>query len=636
MRQIGVLASPTTSDHALLLRFVGDRSEAAFAALVERHAGMVLGVARRLLGDEHRAEDVCQATFLVLARRADVIQRQTSLAAWLHGVAMRLSFKARAQDARAARPDIRQRRCAGNPAEELTWAELRSVLDEELERLSPQYRLPLVLCYLEGCTRDEAAARLGWGVQRVKGLLERGRERLRRRLIQRGIVVPAALASSLLFDGNSSALPPLLATRILGTSFPFAAGVGLSECGVAGATSVLTQIGLQSMKTRPIRAITVFLAAFAFVGTGLWAFPAADDAKPPAEKPGELAKPATSPQWTEFKTVEARELTAGELRFTPDGKKLIRAPNATRIWICDTTDWVGKLVKRNAYDVGITTDGVPLAMNLEKNADKLGPAKLTLLEWESGKVRSQFEIDWFSPGVEARISPDGKTMIVQNQKGIFSIDAANGKQLAALPNHPRSFVMTFSPDSKFVAIQDLNTTRPVSNRVELYNARTLESAWLRKPQISRELGYAHITFSPDGKSIAVAAGTFPPESAPTPRGSRSEDTYKPLYLFDTETGKERSQLKRNEGHGAFNALAFFPDSKTVVADWHEMERQGGGPRQAGVILYEVNTGREIAVLKVGKPHPTKFESANSIAVSPDGRFIAAGFSDGTIKVWRYE
>src|SRR5262249_38666326 len=137
------------TDQQLLHHFLATREEAAFATLVERHGPMVLGVCRSVLRHTQDAEDACQATFLVLARKASSIRKPTSLAHWLHGVALRLARRARAD-----RPPAYDRpapdRSTPSPLDELTGRELRQILHEELSRLPESYRLPLILCYLEG------------------------------------------------------------------------------------------------------------------------------------------------------------------------------------------------------------------------------------------------------------------------------------------------------------------------------------------------------------------------------------------------------------------------------------------------------------------------------------------------------
>src|SRR5215471_16732616 len=151
------------TDTELVRQFADTRSEAAFEALVRRHGPMVQGVCRRILGNAHDAEDVFQAVFLVLARKPGSIRKPELLGNWLYGVACRIARKARIKSIRKV---TLERRAGQMPTQdqllELEWAELKTVLDDELSRLPEKYRAPLVLCYLCGQTNAEAAAQLGW------------------------------------------------------------------------------------------------------------------------------------------------------------------------------------------------------------------------------------------------------------------------------------------------------------------------------------------------------------------------------------------------------------------------------------------------------------------------------------------
>ena len=163
------------TDRCLLEQFLSQRDEASFAALLERHGPMVMGVCRRVLHDEHLAEDAFQATFLVLAHKAATIRKRQSVGSWLHGVALRLARNAKTAAARSKRQNAPSRSPAPlDPQAEASWHESQEILDDELQRLPERYRLPLILCYLEGLTRDEAALQLGWTAGKLKGLLERG------------------------------------------------------------------------------------------------------------------------------------------------------------------------------------------------------------------------------------------------------------------------------------------------------------------------------------------------------------------------------------------------------------------------------------------------------------------------------
>jgi RNA polymerase sigma factor (sigma-70 family) len=205
----GPQTAPAPSERELLDRFIAERDEAAFAALVERRAPMVLGVCRRVLRHAHDAEDACQATFRVLARKAASVRKRESLASWLHGVAYHVSTRLKRDLARrGAREALRPEATQADVAAEVSWRELRGLLEDELARLPARYRSPLILCYLEGKTRDEAAQQLGWSLTTFRGRLERGRERLRARLIRRGLTLSAALFAGALGESSASAAPP--------------------------------------------------------------------------------------------------------------------------------------------------------------------------------------------------------------------------------------------------------------------------------------------------------------------------------------------------------------------------------------------------------------------------------------------
>ena len=193
-------------DGALLERFIGgppDVAEVAFAALVERHGAMVRRTCRQVTGDYHDAEDAAQATFLILARSARSIRSTDSLSAWLHGVACRVSARANAD---AARRRARERRSAELAADASPRREPWPEVHEELARLPERYRLPIVLCYLEGLSYVQAAHQLRCPVRTLQTRLARGRERLRSRLVRRGLgPVTGSLIATLAPESASAA-----------------------------------------------------------------------------------------------------------------------------------------------------------------------------------------------------------------------------------------------------------------------------------------------------------------------------------------------------------------------------------------------------------------------------------------------
>src|SRR5262245_53131855 len=194
------------SDAQLLEGFFARRDEAAFTALVRRHGPMVLGVCQRVLHDLCDAEDAFQATFLVFVRKAATLRKPERVSNWLYGVAYRTALRARAQR-------VRQRAFekplldlpSSEPVAELVWQELRPILDQELNRLPDRYRSPLVLCYLEGKTKRQAARQLGRPEGTVSTQLARGRDILRQRLTRRGLMLSAAVLMAALSQETASA-----------------------------------------------------------------------------------------------------------------------------------------------------------------------------------------------------------------------------------------------------------------------------------------------------------------------------------------------------------------------------------------------------------------------------------------------
>jgi len=185
------------SDAELLRRFVDQRDEAAFELLMWRHAAMVLHVCRQVLGDEYSAEDAFQATFLVLLRKADSINCYEALASWLYRVALHIALKTRAE--KRKRSSVEQElngQDAPAAADNALEREQLRMIAEEVQHLPEKYRLPIVACYFEAKTLEEAAQQLRWPRGTVASRLARGRELLRYRLIRRGVAYSESTLTS--------------------------------------------------------------------------------------------------------------------------------------------------------------------------------------------------------------------------------------------------------------------------------------------------------------------------------------------------------------------------------------------------------------------------------------------------------
>jgi RNA polymerase sigma factor (sigma-70 family) len=263
---VGTAAVEDRGDAQLLRQFVDRRDQAAFTALLRRHGPLVLGVCRQVLGDGPDAEDVFQATFLILARKAASVRRREALAAWLYRVALNLARTARSAAARR-RTCERQAALMSRPVpiEATPPADWHARLHEEIDRLPQKYRVPVLLCYLQGATNEEAAAALGCPVGTVKGRLARARDLLRPRLERRGVVFPAGgLALLLAGATTTAAVPAALAESTVQAALRFAAG--------RAATAALMANGLlRAMALRRLALATWLVLLTALVGGGFLA-----------------------------------------------------------------------------------------------------------------------------------------------------------------------------------------------------------------------------------------------------------------------------------------------------------------------------------------------------------------------------
>lgn len=273
-------------DPDLLERFVAARDEAAFTVLMERHGPMVLGVCRRALPNFHDAEDACQATFLVLARKASAVRKKTSLGSWLHGAAGRAAARLKRDHARRQHHErVVAAPAPKDPAAEVSWREVQAALDEELGHLPERYRAPLILCYLEGLTRDEAAQQLGLSAGSLHGRLERGRALLRERLIRRGLTLAAEIAAAGL-GGNlaRAALEPTFVVSSTKAALLLAAGQPCTEGLVEVPVLTLTQEVLKTMFLTKVKLGTAAVLcaglSAALIGSSLTSHGIAQDARP--------------------------------------------------------------------------------------------------------------------------------------------------------------------------------------------------------------------------------------------------------------------------------------------------------------------------------------------------------------------
>jgi RNA polymerase sigma factor (sigma-70 family) len=344
------------SDATLLRRFLG-RDESAFAVLLSRHGPMVLSVCRRLLRQEQEAEDAFQATFLVLANKARSLTGITSVGGWLHGVAVRVSRKARTRLLRRQR--LHQKA--------IEMAMLRSVnrecegdlvvaLDEELDRLPSRYKQPLILCHLESKTVEEASRELGWNEGTVRGLLYRGRELLRKRLARRGLTP--------MENEPAGGCPPVPAGLVQAT-LTSAVGLAQGSALVAGPAVVLAQGVLHAMMRTRVIVLAGTLSLVGMGAVGALALAVGGDTQPSKDQP---RSPAIPDEGNKPKGTKTEEENRNDLKVANEEGKLPSILKAKAMEEVIGDDQLTKLLKRR-YNESLAGTAASYQRYLNSTAD---------------------------------------------------------------------------------------------------------------------------------------------------------------------------------------------------------------------------------------------------------------------------
>jgi RNA polymerase sigma factor (sigma-70 family) len=608
-----------TGDGILLERFLNGRDEAAFAALVRRHGPMVVRVCRRLLGDAHAVEDAFQATFLVLARKAAAVRPRAALAGWLYGVARRVALKARAGDARRLRREKPAASLPGadpgpDPLARLSAREVLDALDDEIQQLREVYRLPVVLCCLEGLSHEETACRLGWTVGSVRGRLQRGRKLLHHRLLKRGLTLSAALAVTEAACG-STVMPAASATA--------------SARAVTWADAVVRGMTLGAWKL-PALALVLLALTVAAAGSLVPGKNQSAANKPDAVRPGQGQAPGPRLDRHGDPLPPGALARLGTLRYR---------------------------LGNGIYAMALSPDG--------KTAVAVGGNSQTQF-WDVATGKKIREIEWKQGGGGRVVafSPDGRTVAsVQDYGALHLWDAASGKHLAELDlKMVHTACLAFSPDSQMVAAggflakygrsEETSSTSVVS--VWRRDGASLRPLWEAKPDHQaplggRSQGIRSLAFSPDGKYLAtggmannflrlwkvadgkevrhvrasgpeVGALAFAPGGNALASGSDDGE----LALWDPAAGTKTWHSKQP---GEVRALAFAPDGKTLaVGGGAEYGWRRGKQNEAFLALVDAKDGKETRRVRMGG------DSVASLAFSRDGAVLAAGLG-GTIRVW---
>jgi RND family efflux transporter MFP subunit len=429
------------SDAQLLGRFVSNRDEAAFELLVWRHARLVFGVCRRELHDVHDAEDAFQATFVALARHAGRIARREAVAGWLYKVAYRVALTARRQRAgRRTRESVAAAERLSAPPDldqSPENRELRQVLDQEIGRLPERFRAPVVLCYLEGKSVDEAAVQLGCPRGTVASRLVRARQRLQVRLTGRGLAPATGLA--ILSEPETSPRPLSLIPSLTAAALRYSAGEAAANCGLSRFVTTLTEEVVRAMFLHKLKTGIVALAALAgilLVGGGVVLGLRANAG--PEDDPPDKGKVAEAP-------APDRQQQAGD---KPAARRSVTVTHPVRREAAPHHEYVGHLAPLRSVEVRPAVSGFVQAVLFKAGADV---KKGDLL----------FELD-----------PRASQLALQKARGDFAQAEAKKKQSDADLEQARRHY-----EAKHISTQELvNSTAQAEAAAAALNAAKLELA----------------------------------------------------------------------------------------------------------------------------------------------------------------
>jgi RNA polymerase sigma factor (sigma-70 family) len=587
------------SDAQLLQRFVTQRDEAAFATLLDRHGRLVWRVCRHILHGDHDAEDAFQAAFLVLARRAASIRQRESLASWLHGVAYRIAVRAKQMPAKRQARERRVAAAIAVPPPDFAARELQVLLDDEVARLPEKLRAPFVLCCLDGRSRGEAAAELGWKVGTVSSRIAQARQRLQARLARRGVTLSAALTAAVL--GNDAVSAALLHTTRQAAVL-VAAGQG-KAAHLSPAVAILVQSGMRTTLSGTWIAVAAVLLAASVTAFGLRPSAVGEPQQPEIRNPQSAIRnskvdfygdPLPAGAVARLGTLRLYHgQTVDRVVLSPDAKLVVSFArnygSGNRLWDAVTGRELPLKPELRMVPV-FTAKGKLLALEggdgIEMICRDLGGGGVVRLPVGA----PEFPRDWPNVGYPAEVdSPDGTMRAAIKEQRIHLYDARTGKELEPLADQPDKVngSLAFSPDGRLLAVSDQ------------YGVRLWDIPTRKFLRFCRAKDYVvtRIVFSDDGKILAGTDGNS-------------------VTLWDVATGKWRQEFHHTYYVGT---LAFLPDGKTLLS--------GSGYNDPIIRVWDPFNGREKE-----KWHGHTVD-VQAIAVSPDGKIVASGGYDNVIRLW---
>ena len=653
--------APGETDGELLSRYHQTRDEAAFAEIVRRNGPLVLRVCRSILGEATAAEDAFQAAFLVLSRKAARLSRPGSLAGWLHATASRVARETRRAEDRLLR---RQAECQPHhtTTDDLTWREVREVLDIELAKLPEKYRVPLILCYFQGLSYEEAGRQAGCSVGALRGRLERGKDQLRKRLAKHGlplaapvlILAPTNPVSAALMDAtlgavrmaNSSGILPRMINNLLGGQIRFrAAPVAFAAAAIGAVLTAGNPMDVEPL-VPPTEAARV----------------AEERAAPPMDQSGDPLPPGAIARMGSERFRHSGG--AGHTEFALGGKLLISSSGTVdgvvNVWDAKSgrllrqfrvsDDWMPYLFRviddrklivvraRFLSDEDETEESSVLVFDLQRNTElrsysivrrqvdqavhimAIAPdgSRFAAVDYAVGKVwlwdvngkpaglldNAVTDLDEYN--TEIAFSQDGKTIYLATAAAISAWDAVKGKRLRTFGGENTGrYELTASADGKYLA--ELLRGTKIGDEA----ARDALRIW---NPVRGELVKEFSSNAPDSVNRIVACRSgFTKNSVWTARVQAKSLAFR---RWEIDTGRSVQEWSISFPGAGDKSIALSPDGARLAVCLGNV-----------ICLFDATTG------KIVTPLSGHWREIRCLQFTADGRRLATSGRDSKVRTW---
>ncbi len=606
-----------TTDGELLLRFSKHGCQQSFAQLVDAHGPLVWATCRQVLCHHDDVEDAFQATFLILARRANDIRASDSAAPWLYRVAYRTSLALSRQRRANPTEPLGDREVLDDrpdPLEHLHQQHMVAVLVEELRALPDRYQAPLVLCYLEGRSRQGVAELLDCTVATVKGRLARGRQLLRQRLARRGVALSLAsgAAATAVVQAQSalagSPLPAATASAALSPTAP------LGDLGISTTVSQLVNQGVSAMTYASLFKPCAVIAATLLLGVATAV--ALDEPDPQVTTGGSAA--AVGSDLTiqlDAATTTNDSVTSAEDESTPSVHIEANSPPATQPAAAPPTTFDSVIQRPSFQNIPIEASNIPIEASAPAGTQPATPPSPSTRQEPLGTPASGYYRPQAAPP-----TPVYTQQVVPQPR-------YNGPYAPSYPQPTPNIPTEGEPSLQQLQLM-LEHWQAKSEGLRLKASVLVNQSQNENDQMKRAEGMLALAdaYEADAERLAV-------EGAITRRQQSTPLAVAPHYVeLQQEVEQLRRELDAARGHSNAGDRYFASPPYTPQPAMPYSPSQRPAPATAVPGPVSIHPGQHLQVLIIEGEEGQQRQMVLMSQVDGDGRISLPGMFEGSIKV----